>query len=105
MFKTVFAVRDGRIDSCMTVEWPELIKPETIESLALARNETKWETMRAVLPNEVIEFCQNFSSMQLRIRFNMMQGPFIVDSDHKPTDQELLQFAKTHSRSTNLKGK
>lgn len=104
MYKTAFALRNGKIDSSMTVEWPEGFTSEGIKTLAEMRGESSEQTFRMLLPEHIVDFCTSFNAMKVRAAANSLQGPYVVSSEEKPTDSQLIAFARRQRNST-TKGK
>lgn len=92
-FKTVFCVRNRQLDSVMTAEWPEHLTPEAVKTLAKLRNEHPNKLLEELAP-DAAALCSQYKTISMRARLNMMDGPYVVDSDHPPTDKELLAHWK-----------
>lgn len=96
MIKTVFTVLNGRVSSCMSIEWPENITQECVEIVAAERGESQHSTFALLVGGDVVEFCKDFSGMKTRAQINKEQGPFVVNSDEEPSKSQLLAFARQH---------
>lgn len=104
MIKTVFLVRwdrgDAHIDSRMSVEWPEHLTNEAINTLAQIRGEPPAQTLQELLPPEVLKFLESYQPMELRARFNNMASPYVINSEETPSDEFLLAYAMQKTRNT-----
>ena len=102
MYKTVFAIRVDEdrglyIDSELTALWPPSDTQEFIEATLALRGEVLaddsfFDSMaRAGFP-DVEKLCRAMRPLQMRARYNMLRL-YVVNADHKPTDEELLNHA------------
>ena len=96
MHKTAFTIRNGKISSFMTVEWPDTIDNSAVRILAELRKESPWETIGAIFPTAVTEFCEAIIMMRLRARYNMEDGPFVLTTDAPVEADEVLGLFKDH---------
>jgi len=94
MIKTAFTLRNGEIDSCMSVEWPDHLTTASINTLAKIRGVHVGSMTKMLLSKEVLEFCNAYPALKLRARYNMLQGPYVVNSEKKLSDKELIKLAK-----------
>ena len=99
MIKTVYSIRwtEGKkhIDSCMSVEWPEHLSNQTINTLAEVRGETPAATMALLLTPEMLKFLQAYPMLEMRARINNCDGPYVVTSEAPMSDAALIKHYNT----------
>lgn len=97
MFKTIFLVRDGALDSVQSCEWPEHVTNEAVKILASLREKGATTTLEEIVGEEVMGLCRAFWGMQLRAQANSLR-PYVLNSTEKPTEAQLLAYASEQER-------
>jgi hypothetical protein len=72
---------------------------DAINTLAQIRNEPPAQTMEMVLEPEVLKFLQDYPMLEMRARINMLGGPYVINTDEKPSDKFLLAYARQVKRN------
>lgn len=97
MWKTVVSFastyQEIYIDGCYSCEWEPV---QTVFTLAkLADTPQAERKVMQHLPAESNAIQRALRSMEIRVRYDgKVKGPFIIDSEEKPTDEELIAWAK-----------
>ena len=95
MWKTAVAFRNGKIDSHMSVEWPDAMKAESVLTLAQIRKENPAELFEELVGKDVIAFCKAYTAFMIRARYNMLDT-YLLNTEEPLTDEFLIAYHKQH---------
>jgi len=103
MFKTVFCLRNGHVETRYTVEWPQHLTVAALTTLAGIRQQSVGALFRELASEDVVEFCEDLAMIKRRAVVNSLDGPFVVTTSKKPSDAELIALSfQTQTRSIKL---
>jgi hypothetical protein len=96
------------IDAEITVNWGEAVdKAQAVQDLEHCTDDPKKKAeIRALMPKEINNLMYAAKTMTLRGLFNHdVRGPYLIDCEHHPTDEELLAWAEVNVYKTDKPAK
>jgi hypothetical protein len=97
-----------QIRKAFTVDWTEAAEkgPALFDLMHLAETPEKKKEINALLPRAVHDMGQCVKLMEFFMRFNTeARGPYLINSDHYPTDEELIAWAEVNVYKTDKPAK
>lgn len=103
-WQTLFTVRpsyDGAVLDCCA-QWPRVeaagnaLKAALVAARLEGKSEKDQQKVMADQFPEAWEVANYYRSIELRVRLGHSEGPYLITSAHKPTDEELLEWWKAN---------
>lgn len=89
----------GRMD----VEWPDHLTNEAIATIRAASD--KYLTTYDIAGPKVASFCRSLHPMRVRASVQDYYGPYVLNFDYRPENDELVAWFRSASEEERIKSK